>query len=99
MAFIAPDYTLPIEGPVPSPFLPEGPWKYEKTSVGEMQYWELGPLLGGIFDVEKQERMRMAQGLYTSDGKQSGDVGKPTDYTIAMKMKAIIGNDLAATML
>lgn len=40
----------------------------------------------GIFDEEKQDRMRRAQGLYTVDGQQSGEIGDVTDVNALGKL-------------
>ena len=71
MAYVAPDYDTPITQPLPG-CLEEGEQpKYEPTWVGEMINWEGGKGLG-IYDEEKQDRMRRAQGLYTAEGQQVG---------------------------
>ena len=83
MAYVAPDYDTPITQPLPG-CLEEGEQpKYEPTWVGEMINWEGGKGLG-IYDEEKQDRMRRAQGLYTAEGQQVGadeeaGTGAPTD--------------------
>ena len=76
MAYVSPDWDVPLYPPLPG--CGEAQHKYEPTWVAEATFWERGRG-SGLFDEEKQDRMRRAQGLYTADGQQSGDVGSPTD--------------------
>lgn len=73
MAYVLPDYDTPVEC-LPC-CLGDEPPKYEATWVGEMMNW--GSRLP-IYDTAKQERMRLAQGLYTEEGEQTS-LGTPTD--------------------
>jgi hypothetical protein len=83
---VAPDYPTRIDRPLPGCLAEEETQLYEATWVGEMMNWEAGRGLG-IYNEEKQDRMRRAQGLYTVDGKQVGadeeaGTGLPTDVSI-----------------
>lgn len=67
LAFVIPDYEARVEC-LPSCLAPGEAPKYEPTWVGELYNW--GSSLP-IYDKAKQERMRLAQGLYTTAGKQT----------------------------
>eukprot|EP01043_Picozoa_sp_COSAG02_P025923 COSAG02_NODE_1477_length_12419_cov_15.891396_6_plen_139_part_00 len=85
MAYVAPDWDAPLFPPLPG-CLEEGEApKYEPTWVAEATLWERGKGTG-LFDEKKQDRMRIAQGLYTEDGRQSGEIGDPTDFNAVGKL-------------
>ena len=71
MAYVAPDYNTRIDRPLPGCLQAGEAPLYEPTWVGEMMNWEAGRGLG-LYDEDKQDRMRRAQGLYAADGKQVG---------------------------
>ena len=85
MAYVAPDWDTPLFPPLPGCVKDGEAPKYEPTWVAEATLWERGKGTG-LFDEGKQERMRLAQGLYTETGTQSGDVGDPTDYNAVPKL-------------
>ena len=85
MAYVAPDHDLWLSPPLPGCVDEDEQVKYEPTWVAEATLWERGKGLG-VFDEEKQDRMRRAQGLYTAEGKQSGEVGDVTDVNALGKL-------------
>ena len=85
MAYVAPDWDVPLFPPLPGTLKEGEVPKYEPTWVAEATFWERGKGTG-IFDEQKQNRMRLAQGLYTEDGRQSGEIGDPTDFNAVGKL-------------
>ena len=83
LAFVIPDYVTAVE-PLPTCVEPGAAPLYEATWVGELYNW--GSTLD-IYDKEKQELMRQAQGLYNKKGGQT-TFGTTTSITELLKARA-----------